>query len=112
MEDGVIVAIVIAGALQLVLWIVFFVMAWNISTIRREVSYSHEKASQYLEMAKEEIYIGNKEKAKEYLLRARMQCENRELVYLGRGDDQLFRGEKAVEKIDEMLAGLLDNNKS
>ncbi len=66
-------AIVIGAIIQLITLIVFFVMGFNIEKIRRELEVV--SGQRYMEMAEEEKYIGNKEKAKEYLLRAKYRFE-------------------------------------
>lgn len=63
------VILILAGVIQLITLIVFFVMAGNISAIKNELTKSLE-TNDYIEKSNEEKFIGNKEKAEEWLLRA------------------------------------------
>lgn len=106
MEEGMIFAIVIACIIQVVVLVVFFVMAKNISTIKKHIT-NNLTVIKYTHMADEEIYIGNKEKAKEYLLRAKYICE---VVYDGYGyiyiDGEKFDRIEFIADIDKKLAEL------
>lgn len=61
--------LIIAAIIQIITLIVFFIMANNVSKIkkilRKEFSFD-----EYIEMSNEELYVGNTTKAKELLLRA------------------------------------------
>lgn len=67
--DDLKVILIIGAIINIIVLIVFFVMAGNISDIKKMLSkgFSYEE---YMEMSNEEIHIGNKEKARELLLKA------------------------------------------
>ena len=68
MED--LQTILIVGAIiNFIVLIVFFVMAGNIAAIKKEFTKSLD-INDYVEKSNEEKFIGNKEKAEEWLLRA------------------------------------------
>jgi len=60
---------VIAIIISFITLIVFFVMASNVSAIKREME-QELSFEDYIDKSNEEKYIGNKVKAKEWLLRA------------------------------------------
>jgi hypothetical protein len=64
-------AVIIASIISLVALIVFFVMAHNINVIKKHLTGGESPISRYLSLAAEEKSIGNKDKAREYLLRAK-----------------------------------------
>lgn len=66
--------VVIGAVVQLATLIVFFVLAFNVSKIKDSIVKPYS-GKQYLSMADEEKYIGNKDKAKEYLMRAKYRYE-------------------------------------
>ena len=63
---------VIAGIISIISLIVFFGMASNVSAIKREME-QELSFEDYIDKSNEEKYIGNKVKAKEWLLRAEYQ---------------------------------------
>lgn len=80
--------VIISGIVSLISLIVFFVMASNIAKIAKSVSdiriivdSENIIAESLLIMADKQIYLGNKEKAKEYFLRARYRYEKEEEFY-------------------------------
>ena len=95
--------IVISAIVSLVTLIVFFVMASNIAAIKRSMPNQEWPVVKFLRLADEEEYIDNKEKAKEYLLRARYYTEqnsnNNVLI-----NDTWVPKEKAIKMIDRRIA--------
>lgn len=65
---------VVAAIVQIIILVVFFVMAKNVSEIKKNINRK-PSIKEYLDMAGEEKYVGNKEKAKEYFLRAKYHTE-------------------------------------
>lgn len=61
--------LIITALINVIVLIVFLVMAKNVSDIKKILSkgFSYEE---YMDSADEELHIGNKEKAREYLLKA------------------------------------------
>ncbi|MFA6335082.1 MAG: hypothetical protein WCX48_05920 [Bacteroidales bacterium] len=70
------VILVIAAIIQLVTLVVFFVMASNVSAIKNELKKEFS-STDYIEQSNEEKYVGNKAKAKEWLLRAEYNLQKR-----------------------------------
>ena len=67
-------ALVIVGIIQLITLIVFFVMASNVAEIKRMLK--PKSASDLIDLAEEEKYLGNVSLSKEYYLRAKYKYEN------------------------------------
>ncbi len=103
-------AIIIIGAIiQLALLIVFFVMASNVSKIKKHLLKTDATGERYFNKAQEEIQIGHKEKAKEYLLRAKYYYEVKHEGATGsyRSDGAwIWDPNKKVTEIDEQLSKL------
>jgi len=68
MENNIEVFILIMAILQIIILIVFFIMAGNIAKIKNSLTMNTKK---YIEMGDMEEYVGNKVKAKEYYLKAK-----------------------------------------
>lgn len=66
--------LIIGAIINIIVLIVFFVMASNVSKILKHLT-KRNNYTNYLDLAAEEIYIGNKEKAKEYLLKAEFNAK-------------------------------------
>jgi hypothetical protein len=71
MEDTIIAISIIAAIVSIITMIVFFVMAANVAKIKRTLDRAEPAIPRYLALSEEEAYIGNREKAKEYLLRTK-----------------------------------------
>lgn len=101
------IAIIITGIIQVITLIVFFVMAANLASIKNNLYYEDPPVSKYMRMADEEIYIGDKQKAKEYLLRAKYYCMivYKTYVRVNVNGEWINRGE-VIANIDEKIAGL------
>lgn len=68
MENNIEIFIIIMAILQIIVLIVFFIMAGNIAKIKNDITMNTKK---YIEMGDMEEYAGNKAKAKEYYLKAK-----------------------------------------
>lgn len=79
-------------AIQVIAIIVFFVMAYNISVIKKRLGV--KDFDDYWEMAKIEAYIGNKEEARKNYLRARYMRTNKGFAPI------------SFEQIDQAIAEL------
>lgn len=104
MEENV---IILAAAIHLATLIVFFVMASNVSKINRKLHGESRKypGIEYYKLAQEEMYVGNKDKARDYLMRAKYQYEvKKEPYYLSDGSSD---NSKIIAKIDKQLFELL-----
>lgn len=99
MGDGVIAVIVIAGILQFITLIVFFVMASNVGKIKDYVASKDHRtlAAEYTDKGNEERAIGNDEKAIEYYQRAQYRYE---LMKIGCGFE--YNLSAIDEKIQEL----------
>jgi hypothetical protein len=78
-------------------------MASNVSKIKKRL-VTDLQGKRYYEMAQEEIFIGNKDKAKEYLLRAKYRYEVLEEPYFLDGESVVRS--IIVQKIDKQLSEL------
>ena len=97
-------AVTIGAIIQIITLIVFFVMAGNISKINKRIaSISGEE---YLRMAEEEKYIGDKEKAKEYLLRAKYRFEVMGDVHNEWKDGIKLSADEIATKINKQISEL------
>lgn len=83
--------LIIAGILNFIVLIVFFTMAGNISKILKHLTKRNSYIN-YVDLAEEEYYLGNKEKAREYLLRAELNAK------------------KSIEKVEKIVAPSLGAN--
>lgn len=76
--------IIIGVIVEVITLIVFFVMASNVASIKKNLC--NTSAEEYMRMAGEEEFVGNKLKAKEYLMRAKYRYEvAKETYYLPNG---------------------------
>lgn len=99
-------AIIIGAIIQIITLTVFFVMASNVSKIKKHIDPDKRAGIRYFEMAQEEIYLGNKEKAKEYLLRVKFHYEVR-MEYCCRMSDKMEKEKNvAMAKVDKLLSEL------
>lgn len=103
MENSIMTVVAVGAVIQLIFLIVFFVMASNVSKIRKHL-VAELQGKRYFEIAQEEIYIGNKDKAKEYLLRAKYRYEVMEENYYVNGE--LSPPSIIIKKIDKLLSEL------
>ena len=71
--------VIITAIIQIIILTVFFVMAANVSTIKKKLlnKYTME---QFIERSNEEKYVGNLGLAKELLLRAEYQLMKKKVV--------------------------------
>lgn len=72
MGDGEIFIAVISLIFWVILFVRFFQMAADISKIKKRIGQLDSDYYRYLALAKEEHYLGNADKEREYLMRA--QC--------------------------------------
>lgn len=95
---------IIIVLVQIIILFIFFGMASNVSEIKKNIN-RRPTLKEYLDMAEEEKYIGNKEKAKEFFLRAKFNVENmKENVFVftpGYGWNK-----EVIAKIEKELAEL------
>ena len=102
-----ITAIIIGAIIQLFTLIVFFIMASNISKIKKHLLRMVDDGGyMYFNMAKEELYVGDKEKSKDLLLRAKYQYKNSPDGVLYLWGDQWRDKSDIVAEIDGLLAEL------
>lgn len=108
-EFTVILAVIflIFGVLQIILFFKIWGMCDNISKIKENTTVpkvnNYAKADDYAETAEEQLYLGNKEKAKEYFLLAKYRYENnfdKEAHY------ECDYADERAKEIDEMLSKL------
>lgn len=95
--------IIVVGILNLITIIVFFIMASNVRKIKRAVcSEDTIMDDRFWNVVKEEIAVGNKEKAAELLKRAKFRCEvlKSQLAYNGQNANGI---NDRIERIDRML---------
>lgn len=83
-------AIVIVAIIQFIVLIVFFVMANNIGKIRKEIV---RNVDWFMENGKMESHIGNKQKAKEFYLKALCRIDK---------DISMWSKEKIENKINDL----------
>lgn len=96
------VAVIVAAVVQTVILVVFFLLANNVAEIKKQLN-RRPTIKEYIDMAAEEKYIGNKEKAKEYLFRAKYQLENiKESLFI----PGLGWNKEAVSNIEKLLSEL------
>lgn len=95
--------IILQAILELVTLIAFFVLVYNVSAIKKKIE-SQDDVPQFMEKAKEEEFLGNIDKAKEYLLRSKFRLNKIEgNPYL---PELLSYKEQVIKLIDEHLAKL------
>ncbi len=95
----------ISAVISLITLIVFFVMASNVSKINKTLHRTMFPGAEFYGKAQEELYVGNKAKTKEYLLRAKFQYEVKEETYYLPNGEWADRSE-IIAKIDEQLSKL------
>lgn len=101
------VAIIIFAIIQVIILIVFCVMASNVSKIKKYLTIGDDHPGlRYRKMAREERYIGNKEKAKEYLMRARYQYEDMNESYYDTDSGEYLSGSAGVTQVDKLISEL------
>lgn len=94
--------VIIGAVIQVITLIAFFVMTYNVMVIKKLLSKEEKNINYYIEAAAEEEAIGNIDKAKEFLNRAKYQCNKSEAYYInGLEPKQHF-----IERIDAQLAKL------
>ena len=64
--------IILQVILELVTLVAFFVLVYNVSAIKNKIE-SQDDVPQFMEKAKEEEFLGNIDKAKEYLLKSKFR---------------------------------------
>lgn len=102
---------IIVGVVQVISLVVFFVMTANVSAIKKDL-LKELYYPDYIEKFEEEKYLGNKEKAKEWLLRLdyKLQKESKEVTngeyseYYK--DARIEQIKQQIEKIDSLLIEL------
>lgn len=104
------VILILAGIIQIITLIVFFVMAGNISAIKKELTKSLE-TNDYIEKSNEEKFIGNKEKAEEWLLRAIYHLNKSVEEVKNNSPEYLLEGHinsvnRRIEKINTLINDL------
>lgn len=98
--------IIVVGILNLITIIVFFVMASNVRKIKRAVcSEDTIMDDGFWNVVKEEIAIGNKEKAAELLKRAKFRCEVIKSQLASNGQNANGVNNR-IERIERMLKEL------
>lgn len=106
MEGLVLFATIVAGILYLIMMIVFFVMASNVRKIKRAVCKEDTiMDDRFWNVVKEEIAVGNKEKAAELLKRAKFRCEVLKSQLASNGQNANGVNNR-IERIDRMLKEL------
>ena len=96
-------AIIIVAIIQIITLIVFFVMASNIGKIKNHLLHK-ASGDDFLAMASLEEYLGNKEKAREHLLRAKYRIKTSENEE--EWDATTGKYENRLDKIDKKLSEL------
>ena len=106
--DNFYITLIISAIIQAVTLIVFFVMAANVSAIKKDL-VKELYYPDYIEKFEEEKYIGNKTKAKEWLLRLdfNLQKEMNEVKTSQHGDYYKEEHIKTITKQREQVAILL-----
>lgn len=84
--------LIIAALIQLITLIVFFVMAANVSKIKKELQ-KELSYDDYIERYEEEKFIGNKQNAKELLMRLYFKLQKEIDVLNSQGND-LFKEDR------------------
>lgn len=88
------VIFLIFGVLQIILFFKVWWMCDNITIMRKEI----KSAEDYVELAKLQVYLNNKEKAKELYLCAKYKYENKEKYV-----DGAYFTETQIKEIDEII---------
>jgi hypothetical protein len=94
------VVFVVVGLIQIVTLIMFFIMVGNISTIKNTIlKFGDGETVEYLiYKADEETYIGNTDKAKEYLLRAKHKSLSMGITRYQHTNGSWYSVEKTIEQ--------------
>lgn len=110
------VVVILSAVISLVGLIVFFVMAGNVSKMLKKISEilfilrdDDISAENLLKMAERQMYIGNKGKAKEYLLRAKYCYEVEHENYYSvnsQGYRHWADSKEIIDEIDKKVAAL------
>lgn len=104
MEETITTIAVILSIVQIIVLITFFTISSNIAKIKQNITPT-KPGKRYMEMSFEEKYIGNIEKEKECLLRARYYFKERKEVFY---DD--YTNKEAIAYIDKRLSELYNKN--
>lgn len=94
------VAMVIVAIVQVIVLVVFFVLAANVAKIKKSITIKN--GAYYLELAEMEAYVGNKQIAIDNYMRAKL-CYKKEYATVVDGDHIL---QSILEKIDKAIAEL------
>jgi len=105
--------LILAAIIQLITLIVFFVMASNVSAIKKEMTKTLT-LDQYIDKSNEEKFIGNKAKAKEWLLRAEYNLlkekeEVRKMSSEYMLESNLSNVNKLIDKVSNLMKELESN---
>jgi predicted Holliday junction resolvase-like endonuclease len=96
-------AIKIACIIQVVVLIVFFYMAYNVSLIKKHLLKSRKTEREYMKMAEIEKYVGSKDKAKEYLLRAKYILEEKiQYVSASENEDDMKTKQLCLDEVNKI----------
>lgn len=78
MGDGEIFIAVISLIFWVILFVRFFQMAADVSKIKKRIGQPDSDFYRYIALAKEEHYLGNADKEREYLMRAQCHVQTNE----------------------------------
>lgn len=95
--------VIITAIIQIITLIVFFVMAANVSTIKKKLinKYTME---QFIERSNEEKYVGNLESAREFLLRAEYQLmKKKDVLVIENNRDRNITVEANIKEVDNKI---------
>lgn len=106
-------ALVIVAIIQIITLIVFFVMASNVSAIKKEMTKTLS-LDQYIDKSNEEKFIGDIVKAKEWLLRAEYSLlkdkeEVRKMSSEYMLETNLSNINKLIDKVSNLMKELESN---
>lgn len=99
--------IIIGVIVEVITLIVFFVMVSNVASIKK--SLCNTSAEEYMRMAGEEEFIGNKTKAKECLLRAKYKfsfCEGEAWKGVEYEGEEYESTEEIIAVLDKKISSL------
>lgn len=94
------VAMVIVAIVQVIVLVVFFMLAANVAKIKKSITV--KDTAYYIDLAKMETYLGNKQSAIDNYMRVKF-CYKKEYATVVDGDHIL---QSILEKIDKAIAEL------